>query len=79
MKKELFMKMQITERIFSVIYAEKTKLENFIEILKTYNTNRNDLYGILWEEFNIPWMEARVANTAFGFLICKCVEGKRIK
>lgn len=48
MKKELFMKMQITERIFSVMYAEKTKLENFIEILKTYNTNRNDLYGVLW-------------------------------
>lgn len=30
------------------------------------------------EEFNIPGMEARIANTAFGFLIFKCAEGKEL-
>lgn len=78
MKKELFMKMQITESVFSVMFEEKTKSEHFIEILKTYNTNNNDLYGVLWEEFNIPGMEVRIANTAFDFLILKCVEKKEL-
>lgn len=78
MKKELFMKMPITERIFSVMFEEKAKSLDFVEILKYYNINKQDLYSIMWEKFNIPGMEIRIANTAFDFLIMKCVEKKEL-
>ena len=77
MKKELFMKMPLTEKIFAIIFESKNKnLKIFVKILEFYNINRQDLYGVLWEEFNIACMEVRIANTAFDFLIMKCVEKK---
>lgn len=78
MKKELFMKMLVTERIFSVMFEEKAKSLDFVEILKYYNINKQDLYSIMWEKFNIPGMEIRIANTAFDFLIAKCAERKEL-
>lgn len=78
MKKELFMKMPVTEKIFTIIFETKTKSKDFVEILKYYNINKQDLYSIMWEKFNIPGMEIRIANTAFDFLIMKCVEKKEL-
>ncbi len=78
MKKELFMKMPVTEKIFAIIFESKTKSKDFVKILEFYNINRQDLYGVLWEEFNVACMEVRIANTAFDFLIMKCVEKKEL-
>lgn len=78
MKKELFMKMPVTEKIFTIIFEEKTKSKDFAKLLGYYNINKHDLYSIMWEEFNIPGMEIRIANTAFDFLIMKCVEKKEL-
>ena len=67
MKKELFMKMSVTEKIFTIIFEEKTKSKDFAKLLGYYNINKHDLYSIMWEEFNIPGMEIRIANTVIWF------------
>lgn len=74
MKKELFMKMPITEKIFAIMFEAKAESKDFVEILKYYNINKQDLYNLLWEEFNIPGMEVRIANTAFDYLIIDCTK-----
>ncbi len=78
MNKELFMKMPVTEKIFTIIFEEKTKSKDFAKLLGYYNINKHDLYSIMWEEFNIPGMEIRIANTAFDFLITECAEKKEL-
>ena len=77
MKKELFMKMPVTEKIFAIMFQAEAKSLDFVEILKYYNINKQDLYSIMWKKFNIPGMETRIANTAFDFLIMKCVWRKK--
>lgn len=69
-----FMKMPVTEKIFTIIFEAKTKSKDFVEILKYYNISKQDLYNLLWEEFNIPRMEVRIANTAFDYLIIDCIK-----
>lgn len=70
--------MPITEKIFAIMFEAKAESKDFVEILKYYNINKQDLYNLLWEEFNIPGMEIRIANTAFDFLITKCAEKKEL-
>ncbi len=78
MKKELFMKMPVTEKIFAIIFKPKTKSLDFVKLLEYYNISGQDLYSIMWEKFNIPGMEIRIANTAFDFLIAKCAGKKEL-
>ena len=47
-------------------------------ILKQYDVDQKNLYDQLWQEFNIPGMEIRIANTAFDFLIDCCEEKKEL-
>lgn len=47
MKKELFMKMPVTEKIFAIMFEAKAKSLDFVEILKYYNINKQDLYSIM--------------------------------
>lgn len=72
--KEEFMVLPLNQHIFKTMFEMKT--DSLKPILKQYDVDRNNLYDLLWEEFNIPGMEIRIANTAFDFLI-ECCEKKR--
>lgn len=69
MDKELFMKMIITKKVFSILFEVKEESEDFKEILNYYHVSREELYNTLWEELNIPSMEVRIARTAFNLQV----------
>lgn len=71
-KKLMFL--PLTKGVFKSMFDIKS--ENIGPVLEQYNTDCQSLYDALWEEFNIPGMEIRIANTAFDFLICCCEEKK---
>lgn len=71
-KKLMFL--PLTKSIFKSIFDIKS--EDIDSVLEQYNTDQQSLYDALWEEFNIPSMEIRIANTAFDYLICCCQEKK---
>lgn len=73
-EKEEFMVLPLNQHIFKTMF--EIKIDSLKPILKQYDVDRNFLYDLLWEEFNIPGMEIRIANTAFDFLI-ECCEKKR--
>lgn len=68
--KEAFMFLPLDLKIFNIIFDVKSKDIN--PILEQYGVEKQILYNMLWEEFNIPGMEVRIANTAFDFLIDCC-------
>lgn len=72
--KEEFMRMPLSKRFFDVIIEVKSN--NLAPVLEQYCVSQEDLCLSLWEEFNIPGMEVRIANTALDFLI-DCCETKR--
>ncbi len=72
--KKAFMFLPLNKKIFDIIFDVKSK--DISPILEYYSVEKQILYDMLWEEYNIPGMEVRIANTAFDFLI-ECCEEKR--
>lgn len=72
--KKAFMFLPLNKKIFDTIFDVKSK--DISPILEYYSVEKQILYDMLWEEYNIPGMEVRIANTAFDFLI-ECCEKKR--
>lgn len=72
--KKAFMFLSLNKKIFDIIFDVKSK--DISPILEYYSVEKQILYDMLWEEYNIPGMEVRIANTAFDFLI-ECCEEKR--
>ena len=72
--KDEFMVLPLNQHIFKIMF--EIKFNSLELILKQYDVDQKKLYDSLWEEFNIPGMEIRIANTAFDFLI-ECCEKKR--
>lgn len=68
--KEQFMFLPLNQHVFKTMFEIKSN--SFEPILKQYDVDQKNLYDLLWEEFNIPGMEIRIANTAFDFLIDCC-------
>lgn len=62
--------MPLTHKIFDLMFEIKSK--HLDPITDQYHCSKQELSDILWEEFNIPGMEIRIANTAFDFLIMNC-------
>lgn len=65
-----FMFLPLNVKIFNVIFDVKSK--DIKPILEYYGVEKQFLYNMLWEEFNIPGIEVRIANTAFDYLIDCC-------
>lgn len=64
------MNLQVTLKLFELML--EVKKENLVAVLEQYKCSKQELHDILWEEFNIPGMETRIANTALDFLIVDC-------
>ena len=73
MAKKMVMLRPLDKMIFNVMF--NTKEEDINPILEQYNTSKEILRDILWEELNIDGMDLRTANTAVDFLI-DCSEKK---
>lgn len=74
--KKQFMFLPLNQHVFKIMFEIKS---NSLEpILKQYEVDQKNLYDQLWQEFNIPGMEIRIANTAFDFLIDCCEEKKEL-
>lgn len=67
---ELFMHLRLTKPIFQSMF--KVKKEALASVLNHYKITESELFELLWQEFDIPGMEVRIANTAFDFLIDRC-------
>lgn len=76
-KRDLIMFAQLNLELFNLIFKAKSK--ELSVIMKEYNVSKLDLHNTLWEEFNIPGMETRIANTAFDFLIDCCMEKRDLE
>lgn len=70
MDKRIFMKLPLTPGIFEAMWNEKKK--SITPVLSCYGVDEETLKETLWEEFNIPGMEVRIANTAMNFIIDGC-------
>lgn len=68
------MLLPLDRKIFEIML--EVKCDALEPIIKHYDTDRQSLYQLLWEEFNIPGMEIRIANTALDFLT-DCCKKKR--
>ncbi len=64
------MLLPITPKFFDLMF--EVKKDYLGVIIQQYNCSKQEVYDTLWEEFNIPGMEIRIANTAFDFLIDCC-------
>lgn len=72
--------LNVIERMFMMSPINKLKFDKIFElkmdqtepVLCVYKESQEHLKEILWEEFNIPGMDVRTANTAFNFLITRC-------
>ena len=64
------MLLPITQKFFDLIL--EVKAEYLGIIMEQYNCSKQEIYDILWQEFDIPGMENRIANTALDFLIDCC-------
>lgn len=67
---EKIMLLPITPEFFELMF--KVKTEYLILIMQQYDCSKQEIHDTLWQEFNIPGMENRIANTAFDFLIDCC-------
>ena len=76
-KTRVLMLSKITLEIFEMMF--KLKKENLVTVREQYKCSEQELHDILWEEFNIPGMEVRIANTALNFLIMDCETKKDLE
>lgn len=74
--KKQFMFLPLNQHVFKTMFEIKSN--SLGPILKQYEVDQKNLYDQLWQEFNIPGMEIRIANTAFDFLIDCCEEKKEL-
>lgn len=56
--------------IFDKIFDLKTV--DMEPVCRVYNVSTDELKSMVWEEFDIPGMEVRIANTALDWLIDCC-------
>jgi len=69
-KTRIFMLSKIILEIFEMMF--ELKKESLVVVMEQYECREQELHDMLWEEFNIPGMEVRIANTALNFLIIAC-------
>lgn len=74
MKLDTVMLLPISRKMFEVMFEVKSC--DLKSVLDEYDVCKKELHDALWEEFDIPGMENRIANTAFDFLI-DCCRDKR--
>lgn len=76
-----FFTASLSKKIFDKIF--EIKADAVQPVLDNFNVEKEELKNLLWEEFNIPGMEVRIANTALDWLIMNCEEdndlGKTLK
>jgi len=65
-----FMLLPCDKMIFDKIFD--LKVAGMECVCKVYDVSMDELRSLVWEEFDIPGMEVRVANTALNFLIDCC-------